>query len=87
MALDHLSVERDDLAQFFIDVLRRLFLVVSHTLGDKSGQPFPITKIQTNIRNMNSGPTSIFGNEELALIDNEGLGSVSVPDFSDWIHP
>lgn len=97
MALNHLSAERDDLSQYFIVVLRRLFSVAFRTndertnderTNDEGGQTSPgDTGNQRMVKplDVQSVPSSIFGNEDLALLDSEALRSASGLNFSEWV--
>lgn len=92
MALNHLSTERDDLSQYFIVVLRRLFSVAFRTnderTNDEGGQTIPgNTGNQRMVKplDVQAVPSSIFGNEDLALLDSEALRSASGLNFSEWV--
>lgn len=87
VALNHLSAERDDLSQYFIVVLRRLFSVAFRT-NDEGGQTISgNTANQRMVKplDVQSVPSSIFGNEDLALLDSEALRSASGFNFSEWV--
>ncbi|KAJ5356905.1 hypothetical protein N7517_011514 [Penicillium concentricum] len=87
LALNHLSIERDDLSQYFIAVLRRLFLVASQTNSEESGQGILSDgKRMVNPHDVQSVPHGIFGNECLALLDNEALKSGTGLNFSEWVN-
>ncbi|KAJ5431415.1 hypothetical protein N7445_009147 [Penicillium cf. griseofulvum] len=86
LALNHLSIERDDLSQYFIAVLRRLFLV-AQTNSEQGGQGTSSdSKRMVNPHDVQSVPHGIFGNECLALLDNEALRSGTGLNFSEWVN-
>ncbi|KAJ5813050.1 hypothetical protein N7447_010073 [Penicillium robsamsonii] len=86
LALNHLSIERDDLSQYFIAVLRRLFLVASQTNNESDQRISSDGKRMVNPHDVQSVPHGIFGNECLALLDNEALKSGTGLNFSEWVN-
>lgn len=86
LTLKQLSVERDDLSQYFLIVLRRLFMVASQANGGESQTNSGDIKKMVKPLDVQSVPNSIFGNEDLTLLDDEALEPSSGLNFSEWVN-
>ncbi|KAF4768066.1 hypothetical protein HAV15_002490 [Penicillium sp. str.  len=87
IALKHLQVEWDALSQSFITVIDRLFAVVSQSIKRGSYQRLPGEDASSSKPGDFQIPgKNIFGNEELAVLENEALKGPSGVDFSEWLN-
>ncbi|KAL2698607.1 hypothetical protein AAEP93_009995 [Penicillium crustosum] len=87
IALKHLQVEGDALSQSFIIVLDRLFAVVSQSIKRGSYQRLPGEDATSSKPGDFQIPgKNIFGNEELAVLENVALKGQSGVDFSEWLN-
>ncbi|KAJ5674767.1 uncharacterized protein N7477_004701 [Penicillium maclennaniae] len=87
VALDHLYIDRDALSGYFVFVMRRLFQVASRISSEHYGQTLSHSNQNTvKPQDVQPSPNSIFGNVEMALLEDDAPRSSSGFDFSDWVH-
>ncbi|KAJ6134199.1 hypothetical protein N7523_000521 [Penicillium sp. IBT 18751x] len=87
VALNHLCVERDALSGYFVFVMRRLFQVASRISSEHDGQTLSHSDQKTvKPQDVQPSPNSIFGNVEMALLEDDAPRSSSGFDFSEWVH-